>query len=73
MKRLPLRAVRAAQAPKVSQIQAARKAGMGTFRYWQIENGEGPEPTNDERAAVAAVFGVRVSEIAWPHLEVRAS
>jgi transcriptional regulator with XRE-family HTH domain len=69
-----LRAIRADQEPKVSQSQVARKAGMGTFRYWQIENGEGPEPSRDEREAVAAALGVKVSAVAWPDgAEVRAS
>lgn len=69
-----LRAIRADQEPKVSQSQVARKAKLGTFRYWQIENGEGPEVTKDEREAVAAALGVKVSDVAWPEgAEVRAS
>jgi len=71
--RLVLRAVRAAQEPKVSQSQLARKAGMGHFRYWQIENGEGPEPSPDERTAVAVALGVKVSDIAWPEFEKAAA
>lgn len=67
--RLVLAAIRASQQPKVTQSQLARKAGMGSFRYWQIENGEGPEPTKDERDAVAAALGVKVSDIAWPSRE----
>lgn len=65
-KRLRLRSIRADQQPKVSQSQLARKAGVAPFRYWQIENGEGAEPSKDERDAVAAALGVKVSEIAWP-------
>lgn len=64
--RFPLRAVRAAKNPKLSQSKAARLAGMGSYRYWQIENGDGPEPTKDERAAIAVALGVKVSDIAWP-------
>lgn len=71
--RARLRVIRAAQEPKMSQSQAARRAGMGLYRYWQIENGDGPEPTVDERNAVAAVFGVKVSDIAWPEQDVKAS
>lgn len=68
-----LRVLRAAHSPKVSQSQTARKAGMGIFRYWQIENGEGLEPTKDEREAVAAALGVKVSDIAWPPTHERAT
>ena len=50
----------------ISQAELARRAGMALFRYWQIENGEGPELNVDEQAAVAAALGVKVSEIAWP-------
>lgn len=64
--RLRLRAVRAAHEPKISQSQLAGKAGMGLFRYWQIENGEGPEPSDTERADIARALEVKVSEIAWP-------
>lgn len=66
--RLPLGAIRALERPKVSQSQVARKAGMGTFRYWQIENGEGPEPTTDEKKAVAAALNIKVADIAWPEV-----
>lgn len=65
-RRWPLRAARAAQDPRVSQSQLARKAGMGSFRYWQIENGEGPDPSDEEKTAVAAVLHLRVSDIEWP-------
>lgn len=63
-----LRAVRANLQPKVSQSQLARKAGMGLYRYWQIENGEGPESSQSERDAVAAALDVKASEIAWPEV-----
>ena len=56
-----------------TQLQIARLAGMNHTRYWQIENGEGPDPSRDEREAVAAALGVKVSEIDWPELGVRAS
>lgn len=64
-KRMLLRAVRASQDPKVSQSQLARKAGLALFRYWQIENGEGPTVSDDEKGAVAAALHVKVSDIAW--------
>lgn len=70
--RLRLGAIRANHQPKLSQSQLARKVGIGLFRYWQIENGEGPDPTEDERKAVAAALGVKVSEIDWPEMGVRA-
>lgn len=59
-----LRVLRAEQ--EVTQMQVARKAGLSAARYWQIENGEGSEPSPGERNAVAAALGVKVSEIAWP-------
>lgn len=73
-RRLPLRAVRAAQTPKTSQSQIARRAGMRLFRYWQIENGEGNPPTPGEREAIAAALGVRLAEVEWPSVHaVKAS
>lgn len=72
-RRSRLRTIRADQEPKLSQSQLARKAGLGLYRYWQIENGEGPDTTKDEREAVAAALGVKVAEIDWPELGVRAS
>lgn len=71
-RRLLLRALRASQEPKVSQSQLARKAGLASFRYWQIENGEGPPPTKDERDAVAAALDVSVGSIEWPEVGVTA-
>jgi len=71
--RLPLPALRAMQQPKVSQSQLARKIGIGTFRYWQIENGEGPEVSKEEREAVAAALGVKLSDVAWPANDVKAT
>jgi len=63
---LRLRVARAAHEPKVSQMYVARTAGMGTFRYWQIENGEGPAPSRAEKIAVAAALNLQVSDIDWP-------
>lgn len=72
--RLLLRAIRASQQPKVTQDRVARMAGMGAFRYWQIESGEGPDVTKEEREAVAAALGVKVSDVEWPEpAKVKAS
>lgn len=65
-RRLPLAALRATSTPKLSQSKVARLSGMGLNRFWQIENGEGPTPTTDEREAIAVALGVKVSDIAWP-------
>lgn len=54
-----------------TQMAVARLAGMNATRYWQIENGEGLEPTADERKAVAAALDVRVSEVEWPEMGTR--
>jgi transcriptional regulator with XRE-family HTH domain len=62
--RLP--ALRANHERKLTQSAVARRAGMGLYRYWQIENGEGPDPSASEREAVAAALGVKVASIAWP-------
>lgn len=61
-----LRVLRAQQEPKVSQRQLALRAGLSPSRYWQIESGEGSEPSKDEKDAVAAALGVKASDIAWP-------
>lgn len=44
---------------------------MGLHRYWQIENGEGPEPSDHEKAAIATALGVRVSDVAWPAVRTK--
>lgn len=56
-----------------TQMHIAREAGLNATRYWQIENGEGLSPTTDEQKAVAAALGVKVSEIDWPSVGVRAA
>lgn len=66
-----LRVWRAEQ--NVRQYVLARQAGLSRSRYWQIENGEGSEPSDDERRAVAAALGVKVSDIEWPELAAVAS
>lgn len=70
--RVLLRVLRAAQQPRAAtQSQMARKAGLTTARYWEIENGEGKSTSADERHAVAAAFGVDESTIAWPQVHPR--
>jgi len=66
--RVLLRVLRAQQEPKLTQSAVARRAGLSRSRYWQIEVGEGSEPSSGEREAVAAALGVKVSEIAWPEV-----
>lgn len=39
---------------------------MSQGRYSQIETGNGPPPSKEERDAIAAAWGVRVIDIAWP-------
>lgn len=61
-----LRVWRAAAVPRVTQAKLAQRAGIGTYRYWQIENGMGAAPTEVERQAIARVLGINVGAIAWP-------
>lgn len=63
-----LRVLRAEQ--EVTQSDVARTAGLSRSRYAQIETGEGSVPRDEERAAVAAALGVKVSEIEWPEIAV---
>lgn len=65
----------------LTQSQTARKAEtffkngrtMSQSRYWQIENAEGSPADDDEKAAVAAAFGVKVGQIDWPARQAVAS
>lgn len=58
----------------LTQTELAREAErllpdgrtMSMQRYWQIENGQGSAPDDDERAAIATALGVTVADIAWP-------
>ncbi len=61
-----LRVLRAEQ--RITQSRVAAAAGMSASRFWQIENGEGPEPREEERAAIATALSVKVADIAWPEL-----
>lgn len=57
-----LRVLRAER--EVPQIEIAARIGVGLDRYWRIEKGY-YEPTPEERAKLARVFGVPASDI-WP-------
>jgi transcriptional regulator with XRE-family HTH domain len=47
---------------RLSQMDTATRAAISHNRYWRIENGY-TEPTDAERAALAAVFGVVVGRV----------
>lgn len=64
---LKLRVLRAEH--DLTQAKLARRARLNVTRYWQIENGEGLPPTDDERFAIATALDVKVTEIAWPERE----
>jgi len=57
-----LRVLRAER--RISQLRVAIGAGLGTTRFWAIENGYA-QPTAAERAAIARTLNVSESE-AWP-------
>jgi transcriptional regulator with XRE-family HTH domain len=72
MEKRTLPGLRADKRPKLSQNRMAALVAQqlgrsfSPARYWQLENGYGSEPRDDERSAIAAVLGVEVSDIAWP-------
>lgn len=47
----------------ITQGRAAKVAGMGRYRFWQIENGEGPEATADEQRAIAKALKAKASDL----------
>jgi transcriptional regulator with XRE-family HTH domain len=47
---------------RISQMNVARKLGIGPYRFWQLEN-DYQDPTPEERAALADLFGVGEAEI----------
>ena len=54
------------EARELSQVDAARKAGM-TVQYWNdIERGRHPNVTIDKLAAIAAALGVDARELLTP-------
>lgn len=80
--RSPLRAVRAAREPKVTQLQLARKVHallapigrtMSAARIWQIENGEGAPAHTYEKSAIATALDVPETRIDWPDVAQRVS
>lgn len=69
-----LRVIRADMEPRAwSQAKTARASGLALYRYWQLENGDGPGPSSEERHAVAKALGVTVGDIAWPEIVAVAS
>lgn len=69
---------RVTQARLVMTVAALLPEGrtMSQARYSQIENGEGPEPKDYEKAAIAAALDVRLADVEWPSQDgarVRAS
>lgn len=47
----------------ITQGQAAKAAGMGRYRFWQIENGDGPEPNEQEQKAVARALKCKRADL----------
>lgn len=47
---------------RINQFDTAEAVGMGRDRYWRIENGY-TEPTEEERAKLAAFFGRPVHDL----------
>jgi transcriptional regulator with XRE-family HTH domain len=70
MKKRRLKVLRAEHDYRQSDV--ANRAGLSVSRYQQIENGDGSVPRDEERAALAVVFGVRASDIDWPVVQQRA-
>lgn len=47
----------------ITQGRAAKAAGMGRYRFWQIENNEGPEASADEQKAIAKALKAKRDEL----------
>jgi transcriptional regulator with XRE-family HTH domain len=47
----------------ITQGRAAKVAGMGRYRFWQIENGEGPDATPDEQKAIAKALKTKAADL----------
>lgn len=47
----------------ITQSRAAKAAGMGRYRFWQIENGDGPDPTPDEQRAIAKALKAKAADL----------
>ena len=61
-----LRVLRAER--RMSQMDAADKAGLSLNRYWRIENSY-VDPTSEERIALASVLAVDVPDV-FPHRRI---
>jgi transcriptional regulator with XRE-family HTH domain len=48
---------------RITQSKTARAAGMGRYRYWQIENQDGAPATAEERKAIAKALKTSVAEL----------
>lgn len=48
---------------RITQGKAAKVAGMGRFRFWQIENGDGPNPTPAEQKAIARALKAKAADL----------
>jgi len=58
--------IRRAERDGLSQRDLAQRAGISTDRYWRIEKGY-VDPTDQERAALAAVLDVDESVVFPAH------
>jgi DNA-binding XRE family transcriptional regulator len=47
----------------ITQGKAAKAAGMGRFRFWQIENGDGPDATPAEQKAIAKALKTKAADL----------
>jgi DNA-binding XRE family transcriptional regulator len=50
----------------ITQGKAAKAAGLARYRFWQIENEEGPVPTPAERKAIAKALKVKSADDLFP-------
>lgn len=48
---------------RITQSKAAKAAGMGLYRFWQIENGDGREASEDEQKAIAKALKAKRDEL----------
>jgi DNA-binding XRE family transcriptional regulator len=47
----------------ITQGKAAKLAGMGRYRFWQIENGDGPDATPEEQKVIAKALKAKPAEL----------
>lgn len=48
---------------RITQSRAAKAAGMGRYRFWQIENEDGAEPTLEEQKAIARALKTKAADL----------